>query len=267
MTDNLSKEIKLKALIVKRLIETIDEKAAIVKSEIQLAIETRDNETKSNVGDKYETTREMMQLEIEKNMLQLNKYDLQKNELLKINIQKTHKKVELGSLVFTPENTYFISIGLGKIEIENERESCGEKLGDLRIFSSQLKNIEIDSEIIPNIIDEIPILSVAGLFADGKFNIRNAKELRFKESDRIEALCSNFKKLGVVTEEFDDGFSLSGNAINVNVLLESFKDHRIAMAFAVLGMLIGKEISINDFESVAVSNPKFLDQINSIKLA
>jgi len=124
MTDNLSKEIKLKALIVKRLIETIDEKAAIVKSEIQLAIETRDNETKSNVGDKYETTREMMQLEIEKNMLQLNKYDLQKNELLKINIQKTHKKVELGSLVFTPENTYFISIGLGKIEIENEPVYC-----------------------------------------------------------------------------------------------------------------------------------------------
>jgi hypothetical protein len=66
----------------------------------------------------------MMQLEIEKNMLQLNKYDLQKNELLKINIQKTHKKVESGSLVFTPENTYFISIGLGKIEIDNEAVYC-----------------------------------------------------------------------------------------------------------------------------------------------
>ena len=124
MLDSISKELKLKSLILKRLIDTIDEKAAIVKSEIQLAIETRDNETKSNVGDKYETTREMMQLEIEKNMLQLNKYDLQKNELLKINIQKTHKKVELGSLVFTPENTYFISIGLGKIETENEAVYC-----------------------------------------------------------------------------------------------------------------------------------------------
>ena len=154
----------------------------------------------------------------------------------------------------------------GRIEIENEKENNGEKIADLRVFSSKLKNIEIDDEIIPNIIDEIPILSVAGLFADGKFNIRNAKELRFKESDRIEALCSNFKKLGVITEEFDDGLSLSGNAINVNVLLDSFKDHRIAMAFAVLGMLIGNGMSINDFESVAVSNPKFLDQINSIKL-
>jgi hypothetical protein len=124
MNDTLSKEIKLKALIVNGLIDAIDEKAAIVKNEIQLAIETRDNETKSNVGDKYETTREMMQLEIEKNVLQLNKYDLQKNELLKIDIQKTPKKVELGSLVFTPENTYFISIGLGKIEIDNEAVYC-----------------------------------------------------------------------------------------------------------------------------------------------
>lgn len=87
MTDILSKEINFKSLVINRLKEAIDEKSAIVKNEIQLAIETRDNETKSNVGDKFETTREMMQLEIEKNVLQLNKYELQKNELLKINIQ------------------------------------------------------------------------------------------------------------------------------------------------------------------------------------
>jgi transcription elongation GreA/GreB family factor len=124
MTDTLSKEIKLKSLILKRLIDAIDEKAAIVKNEIQLAIETRDNETKSNVGDKYETTREMMQLEIEKNMVQLNKYELQKNELLKINPIRKNSKVEFGSLVFTTENTYFISIGLGKIEIDNEAVYC-----------------------------------------------------------------------------------------------------------------------------------------------
>jgi hypothetical protein len=114
MTDNLSKEIKLKALIVKRLIKAIDEKAAIVKNEIQLAIETRDNETKSNVGDKYETTREMMQLEIEKNALQLNKYELQKNELLKIDMYKAPEKVELGSLVFTKRKYLFYFYRIGK---------------------------------------------------------------------------------------------------------------------------------------------------------
>ena len=154
----------------------------------------------------------------------------------------------------------------GRIEIENERFSSGEKLGDLRIFSSKLKNIEIDSEIIPNIIDEIPILSVAGLLAEGKFTVKNAEELRFKESDRIEALCSNYKKLGVICEEFENWISLSGKVSNENILIESFNDHRIAMAFAILAMLVGKEISINNFESVAVSNPQFLAQINTINV-
>jgi hypothetical protein len=124
MPESIMNDSQLKSLILNRLIKAIDEKAAIVKTEIQLAIETRDNETKSNVGDKFETTREMMQLEIEKNALQLNKYELQKNELLKIDINKAYHKVEFGSLVFTNGGNYFISIGLGKIEIENEPVYC-----------------------------------------------------------------------------------------------------------------------------------------------
>lgn len=153
----------------------------------------------------------------------------------------------------------------GRIEIENARESSGEKLGDLRIFSSKLHNIEISKDIIPNIIDEIPILSVAGIFADGKFSIQNAKELRFKESDRIDALCSNFKNLGLNCTEFEDGFELDGEVLNEDIMVESFDDHRIAMAFAILGMLVGKGISINNFESVAVSNPEFLNQVSMIE--
>jgi len=124
MMDYLSKETNLKALILKRLLEIIDEKASIIKTEIQMVVESRDNETKSSVGDKYETTREMMQFEIEKNRIQLNNYELLKNEILKINPQKKFSKAEFGSLVFTAENTYFISIGLGKIEIENEAVYC-----------------------------------------------------------------------------------------------------------------------------------------------
>ncbi len=154
----------------------------------------------------------------------------------------------------------------GKIEIENARESSGEKLGNLRIFSSELHNIEIDKNLIPNIIDEIPILAVAGLFAKGKFAIRNAKELRFKESDRINALCSNFKELGIKCTEYEDGFEIEGTVTKENILIESFHDHRIAMAFAILGMLVGKGIAINDFESVAVSNPNFLNQVEEISV-
>ncbi|MDA3860828.1 MAG: 3-phosphoshikimate 1-carboxyvinyltransferase [Melioribacteraceae bacterium] len=154
----------------------------------------------------------------------------------------------------------------GKIKIENARESSGEKIGDLRIFSSKLRNIEISKAIIPNIIDEIPILSIAGLFAEGKYAIRNAKELRFKESDRIDAMCSNFRKLGVEYTEYDDGFTIDGNVINENILIESFDDHRIAMAFTILGMIVGKGISVNNFESVAVSNPEFIKQVNVISV-
>jgi len=124
MQDNISSDTHLKLLIINRLKEIIDAKSTIIKTEIQLAVESRDSETKSTAGDKYEPSREMMQLEIEKNMVQLNKYELQKNELLKIDINKSQHKVELGSFVFTAENTYFISIGLGKIEIENEPVFC-----------------------------------------------------------------------------------------------------------------------------------------------
>jgi hypothetical protein len=124
MNNNIVSDTQLKSLILNRLKEIIDEKAAIIKTEIELALETRDSETKSNVGDKFETTREMMQLEIEKNMVQLNKFDVLKNELTKIDVYKIHNKVEYGSLVFTSENKYYISIGLGKIEVNNEPVFC-----------------------------------------------------------------------------------------------------------------------------------------------
>jgi len=152
----------------------------------------------------------------------------------------------------------------GKILIENQRESSGERLGDLRIFSSKLKNIEIEKELIPNIIDEIPILSVAGLFAEGKFSIKNAIELRVKESDRIKAMVENLSELGVNTTELDDGFELDGKVKNISTKVKSFGDHRIAMAFAVLGMLVEGDIEIDQFESVSVSNPKFLEQVLSL---
>ena len=124
MTDKNSNDSRLKALILNRLKEIVNEKAAIIKTEIELALETRDSETKSNVGDKFETTREMMQLEIEKNLVQLNKFEMLKNELSKIDIYKTYNNVDYGSLVTTNENKYYISIGLGKIEIKNETVYC-----------------------------------------------------------------------------------------------------------------------------------------------
>jgi len=150
------------------------------------------------------------------------------------------------------------------IEIENETEINGEKSGDLIIKSSSLNNAKIEKDIIPNIIDEIPILSVAGLFAEGNFVVRNAKELRYKESDRISAMCENYQKLGLTCNEYDDGFEVFGKIKNNDVLIETFNDHRIAMAFSILGMLSNKQLRINNFECVSVSNPEFLNQLKTI---
>jgi len=122
-------------------------------------------------------------------------------------------------------------------------------------------NFYINS-IIPNIIDEIPILSVASILGTGEFEIRNASELRVKESDRISALVQNYKILGLDVEEFPDGFSVSGTIQNENPVFESFHDHRIAMAFAILSMFLKNGGKISNFDCVKISNPQFLQQVN-----
>lgn len=157
----------------------------------------------------------------------------------------------------------------GNIEYENVKTLNGEKRGDLIVKSSELINVEIPSEIIPNIIDEIPILAIAGLFAKGNFVIRNAKELRHKESDRISAVCNNLKLLGLDIIEHPDGFEIIKDSSNdflneEKVIFESYDDHRIAMAFAVLSVLLKSGSSIKNFECVNISNPKFLEQLKII---
>lgn len=154
----------------------------------------------------------------------------------------------------------------GKIVIENEGLENGEPVGDLRIFSSKLKNVEIPHEIIPNIIDEIPILSVAGVFAEGNFKVTNAKELRVKESDRIKSLCVNFEKAGLTVNEFDDGFELAGTSSEAQANFQSYGDHRIAMAFSVMSMMMKNGGTIEDFECIGISNPNFLAQVEKLSV-
>ncbi len=150
------------------------------------------------------------------------------------------------------------------IEVINYYKNGEEISGDIVVKSSKLTNINIDKNIIPNIIDEIPILSLAGIFAEGKFEVHNAEELRYKETDRIKSLVENYNKLGLNTEEYVDGFSVQGKILNNDILFESFGDHRIAMTFAILSMLSENGGSINNFDCVNISNPNFNNQINSI---
>ena len=151
------------------------------------------------------------------------------------------------------------------ITIKNQKTENGEVTGDLIIKHSKLKNVTIEPELVPNLIDEIPILSILGYFAEGDFVVRNAKELRVKECDRINAVCRNFKKLGVEVKEYEDGFEISGEIKGDNFRFESFDDHRIAMAFGVLSFVIDKQTEIKDFECVRISNPKFLEQVKTIQ--
>lgn len=150
-----------------------------------------------------------------------------------------------------------------QVKIENQTHKMNESYGDLCIFTSKLKNISIPAEIIPNIIDEIPILSVAGILSEGEFSITGAEELRYKETDRISALCHNFRMLGLKVDETKDGFRVAGEICNDEVTFESFHDHRIAMSFGILSLILGKG-RVNNFDCVKISNPNFISQIQQI---
>ncbi len=146
----------------------------------------------------------------------------------------------------------------------NQKENAGEIYGDVLVKSSSLKNIDLEDYPIVNFIDEIPVLAVAGIFADGEFKIENAKELRFKESDRIKAVCENLRLTGLDIEEYEDGFSISGHITKHNPSFASYDDHRIAMAFGILSSILKDGGKVNNFDCVKISNPGFLQQLNQV---
>ncbi|WP_187846533.1 3-phosphoshikimate 1-carboxyvinyltransferase [Helicobacter pylori] len=147
-----------------------------------------------------------------------------------------------------------------------------EMIGDIYIEHAPLKAINIDQNIA-SLIDEIPALSIAMLFAKGKSMVKNAKDLRAKESDRIKAVVSNFKALGIECEEFEDGFYIEGlediSPLKQRFsrikppLIKSFNDHRIAMSFAVLTLALPLEI--DNLECANISFPQFKHLLNLFK--
>jgi len=169
------------------------------------------------------------------------------------------------SLNETRTNFLNLLIKMGaEINITPKGSSNNEPYGDVTVKSSVLKNIEIEPNIIPGIIDEIPILSIAGALAEDNFIVRGAEELRVKDSDRIKSICFNLIKAGFNIQEFDDGFSISAELNKSYQSFESYGDHRIAMTLSVLASLMEKGSEVNGFECVSVSNPNFLNQLRSI---
>ena len=151
------------------------------------------------------------------------------------------------------------------IEVVNRAEQAGEPLGDLIAEPSALHGVEVPKDWIPALVDEVPILACVAARTAGVTRVSGAHELRFKESDRLAALSRNLSALGVSVEELADGLVIEGTEAQLVGRVVTEGDHRIAMAFAILGALPGVEIDIDEPACVEVSYPGFWEDLARIR--
>jgi len=150
------------------------------------------------------------------------------------------------------------------IQVLNRREVNGEPVADLVVRSSDLRGTEVGGAAIPRLIDEIPALAVAAAVASGETVIRDAEELKVKESNRIATVVKELSRFGVDIDELPDGMRVKGGRVLTGAVCESYHDHRIAMAMAVAGLVARGETVIKDAESVDISFPGFADVLTSL---
>ena len=150
----------------------------------------------------------------------------------------------------------------GNITIKNSTTVAGEEVGDIVVESSELVGVEIGGDIIPRLIDEIPIIALAACFAKGKTIIRDASDARNKESDRLSITASELTKFGADIEELDDGIIVNGVGSLNGTTCESFDDHRIAMMEAIAAILSKGQTTIKNSDCVAISYPMFWDDLS-----
>ena len=151
-----------------------------------------------------------------------------------------------------------------RVERHDERDEGGEPVADLIARPAELRAVEIGAEEVPAMIDELPILAALAARAQGTTKIRGAGELRVKETDRIAALASNLRALGVEAEEHEDGLDIQGSDAPLRGRVRTYGDHRIAMAFGVLAALPGNSITLDEPEAVAVSYPGFWQDMAAV---
>ncbi|MBE7707683.1 MAG: 3-phosphoshikimate 1-carboxyvinyltransferase [Cyanobacteria bacterium SIG27] len=151
-------------------------------------------------------------------------------------------------------------------ELLNQKTICNEPVADIKInYTKNIKPFKISGDLIPRLIDEIPILAVLASQAQGKTIIKDAKDLRNKESDRIKTIVESFKMLDIDIVEFEDGFEIIGKKeINKEVELETYLDHRLAMSYYVLGLINSKKTAINGFDCINTSFPEFIELMEKL---
>ncbi|UCF87039.1 MAG: 3-phosphoshikimate 1-carboxyvinyltransferase [Nitrospiraceae bacterium] len=150
------------------------------------------------------------------------------------------------------------------IALENKREVSGEPVADISVKHSYLSGIEIGGTMVLRSIDEFPVLCVAAACAKGVTKITGARELRVKESDRIASMASELGKMGIDTEDYEDGIIISGKERFRNATVQSHKDHRIAMAMVIAGLLADGVTTIEDTDCIETSFPGFMERIESL---
>jgi 3-phosphoshikimate 1-carboxyvinyltransferase len=150
------------------------------------------------------------------------------------------------------------------VELENPREQGGEPVADLRIRSARLRGVRISGEMVPRLIDEIPVLCIAAALAEGETVIQDAAELRVKESDRIETMAMNLRKMGVEVETAPDGIRIWGGKGLKGSEFQSFGDHRVAMSMAIAGLAAEGRTVIDDTECIQTSFPEFEPMLRSV---
>jgi 3-phosphoshikimate 1-carboxyvinyltransferase len=152
------------------------------------------------------------------------------------------------------------------LQLENERLVTGEPVADLRVRYGQLKGCTISGDLIPRLIDEIPILAVAAAFAQGTTIIRDAAELRVKESDRLAAMAAELNRMGAKVTELPDGLEITGGTPLQGTEVQSYGDHRITMSLAIAALNATGTTTIQGAQAAAISYPEFVATLQKMLL-
>ncbi|WP_453995441.1 3-phosphoshikimate 1-carboxyvinyltransferase [Bacillus nitroreducens] len=179
-----------------------------------------------------------------------------------------NSRITLKNVGMNPTRTGIIDVLVkmgARLEIENERIANNEPIADLTIQTSNLKGIEIGGDIIPRLIDEIPVIALLATQAEGKTVIKDASELKVKETNRIDTVVGELSQLGAVIEPTEDGMIITGNKKQLTEgHVSSHGDHRIGMMLAIAACIASGEVTLSDAECISISYPSFFEHLDSL---
>ena len=176
--------------------------------------------------------------------------------------------ITIKNVGINPSRTGIIDVMLdmgADIEITNKRIVTGESVADITVKTSNLNGTVIGGDIIPRLIDELPIIAVAAVFAEGETVVKDAQELKVKETDRIRAVVDEFTKCGIDITETADGMIIHGGKTVHGADFKTYGDHRMAMSLTVLAQLADGDSTLDDSNCVTVSYPEFFEHFKSLR--